>query len=168
MVVAFEACLDHCGEVAALPPRLVYGNAERSQPGQVHKQVVHKVAEASAVMPPEYSPEGNAILSAERMVAYESVEAAVAVVGHVLLANNVELRAKVFEAGLKPRHTLQVAVLPKEVVDLVLMQDAFEPSHDKARHILSLGTHLAAENSPYVNGFFGNLVHALSTNTMQK
>ena len=164
MKVFFHGRSRHGREIAALVASLVYRYAERRQPGQVHEQVVHEIAQPAVVVPPDYRAEGYAVHSAERMVAYESVKAAVVLGRKVLAPYDVERHVEIAHGGLKPLHARQPAALPKILVDLVLVEYALKPFHYGLRHVARLVAHLALEYLLNVDGLLRDVVHVSYTN----
>ena len=128
VVVALKARLDHCREVATLFARLVDGNAERSQPREVHQQVVDQIAEASIIVSADNGAKGHTVFSAKGMIADKSIKASIIGIGHVFLALNLQRHIQIAHSLLQPFYARFVATLPKESVHFVLVGDALQPT----------------------------------------
>ena len=88
-------------------------------------------------------PQGHTVLTAQGMVAYESV--ALAVVGRQIFATyHRDIHFKVLYARFEPRHALFVLVLAQKAVHTVLVKQAFQPVHSEARHVARLTPGLVA------------------------
>ena len=159
MVVALEAFFDHHGEVAALFAGLVDGDAEGSEPREVHKQVVDEVAEASVVVPSDDGAEGHTVFTAEGMVAHEGVEASVVGVGQVLLTFDLERHIEVAHAVFEPFYAHLVAAVPEKGVHLILMGDALEPADEEPGHKFCLRSHLRFKYLFDINRLFCQVCH---------
>ena len=96
MVVALEDCFDQPWEVATLFSRFVDRDAERCEPGEIHQEVVDKIANATVVVISQDVAEGDAVRTAERVVADEGESAAVAVVGETDERHGVVVALYVF------------------------------------------------------------------------
>ena len=162
MVVALEAGLHHSGEVAALLTRLVDADTHRTQTGKEQQQVVDEITEASVVVVTDDRTETDTVLTAERMVAHEGVELAVVLVGQVFLTLNRHLHVEVLHAFLEPFRTELMAMLPQEVIDFILMNDATKPRHEEGRHISCAPSQLAFKNLLHVYCLLKRLLDAFS------
>ena len=159
VVLAAETSLHHRWEVATLRPRLVDGNAEWRQPWKGHQQVVHKVAESVVVLPAENTAQGDTVDTTQRMVAHEGVEPPVVLRRQVLQSFHLHMHVYIFDAGLKPGRSFQVAIVPQELVQPVLVNDVFQPFHHGSWHPFGFRAHLAFQHLLYVDGFFVDAVH---------
>ena len=93
------------------------------------------------------------------MVGDNSVEPAVILVGQILIALHVERHLQIADTLFKPFRTGLLTRLPEKGVHLVLMGDALEPRHQRARHPTDLPPHLAPQYLVNVDSFLCNLFH---------
>lgn len=142
MVVALEDCFDQPWEVATLFSRFVDRDAERCEPGEIHQKVVDKIANAAVVVISQDVAEGDAVRTAERVVADEGESAAVAVVGKIFESVHLNLHVQIFHGGIQPRHAFYVARCSQMLVDFILVGDALQPVSDKTGHVASLFSRL--------------------------
>ena len=143
MVVASEASLHHCREVAALVSCLIDRNAHGRKSRKVHQQIVDEVSELTVIMSAYYSSERHAVHSTERMVAYESIQSAVVLVRQILHAFYLQGHIKILDTIFQPLYTLMGTAVPQEGIHLILVYDVLQPPCKQRRHIASFTTHLA-------------------------
>ena len=79
-----------------------------------------------------------------------SLKFAVVLVGQVFLTLNRHLHVEVLHAFLEPFRTELMAMLPQEVIDFILMNDATKPRHEEGRHISCAPSQLAFKNLLHV------------------
>ena len=111
---------------------------------------------------------GNTVNSAQRVVAHEGVQAAVVLGRKVLAPHYVERHVKITHARLQPLYARKLAVVPKKLVDLVLVEYAFEPLHDRRRNVTRPVAHLAPQYLPYVDSLLGDMVHVFYANLVPR
>ena len=107
--------------------------------------------------------ESHAVLSSKRMVGDEGVKASVVSGWQVLLAHNLDVHLQVAHARLKPFHPAEVTAFPYKLIDLILMDKALKPRHQKVRHVTSAAPHLVGKNAVYVDCVFCYLTHYFCT-----
>lgn len=108
VMVGVESCLYHGGEIAALASGLVDGDADGSQSGQVHQQVVDKITEVAIIVAADDGTQCNTVNAAQRVVAHKGVELAVILGWQVLLAVYSQCHLQILDTGFQPFRSFQV------------------------------------------------------------
>ncbi len=146
------------GEAAVLCAGLVDGDAEGGKAVQVHQQVVHQIFDVSVVLFSQDGSECHAVLSAQRVVGDEGIAFPVVRTGQVLQTADVESHIQKTDAVLQPFHALSVTFAVQELVDFVLMYDAFQPVDDKTGNPSGFFSGLVAQH--FVDVYCENFVFA--------
>ena len=147
MVVAAEGFIDLPRQVAGLCAELVDGHAEGRQALEVHQQVVDEVLDASVVVTPQDASEGDAVDGAEGMVADECTGLAVG--GQAIEALDVNGDTEVIRHSLTEIHAH--AILAQITVDVVLMDETFQPTRGHPRNPPRVDTGSLPDDAVYVN-----------------
>ena len=116
-------------------------------------------------MPTNNRPQCHTILTAERVIADESIKAAVLSIWQVLLTLNLQCHIQIPDTLFQPLHTYFVTILPKEGIHLILMNDTPQPIHQRARQELCLRSHLSFQNAINVDRFLRDRRHFSTQNT---
>ena len=159
MVVAAESFLYHSGEVATLGAGLIDGDAHGSQSWQVHQQVIDEISEPTIIMSADDGAECHAVGTSQRVVADKGIEFTVFFAWKVLHSLYLERHVEVTHTLLEPFCAREVPTVPQITVDLILMDDMFQPSHKRFGNEFCLCSHLVGEYFINIDGTLCYLFH---------
>ena len=100
---------------------------------KVHQQVVHQILHLAVVVSAQYVAQGDAVLSAQRMVGDKRAQA---VVRQVLAAFYFDLGIEKLQACFQKVDSDLVFRFAQEDVQFVLMDDVLQVRDDETGHVL--------------------------------